>query len=682
MTLGYACFKGLQSPAQYYGPQRLLYPLKRRTDGSFARISLEQVLDEISDRLRRIIDRHGPGAVATFLGSGGYGSASAQPALVSWMRAIGSSSLFSSLTIDQSAKFIANYRMGFWGAGLVPFSEADVWMFVGANPLVSVQGLTGFPALNPQKRLKQARARGMKIIVIDPRQSETAKFADIHLQLKAGEDVAMAGGLLNIILSEGWEDRDFCTEHVKNLDTLKLAVSAFTPEYLEARTGVAVGQVHGAARLFAHQCHRGALSSGTGPSMGPHSNLAEHLYACINVVCGRFVRTGQRIHNPGVLGLPRVRRAQVVRRRSRPWERGPRSRTGHGTLQGEMMSGILAEEILQPGNGQVRCLIADGGNPVSALPDLKKTVRAFKSLELLVSIDPYMNNTARLAHYILPPKLPYERHDLPMLFYETAIYPEPFVQYARPVVPPPEGSELIDDWYFYWATAKRLGKTLEYDGVPLDMVTPPTTEELLKILVRRGSIPFEELRQCTAGKLIDLPAQFAQPADPLNASKFDVIPDDVGRELREALAPSRIKDTAGDVFPYRLAVRRQRDVFNSAYRDIPLITKRHPFNPVYIHPVDIQTLGFSEGDTVRIESDHGSMRAILATDESMRPGVVSVSHGWGGLSGEPTDDEPGCNVNLLVSTHKDVEAINAMPRYGGIPIRIIAAEDQSRNPSS
>lgn len=675
MTLGYACIKGLQAPAQYYGPQRLLHPLKRGPNGRFTRISLEQALDEISERLRGIIANHGPESVAAFLGSGGYGSASTQPALVGWMRAIGSPAMFSSLTIDQSAKFIANYRMGFWSAGLVPFSGADVWMFVGTNPLVSINGLTGFNAMNPHKRLKQARARGMKIIVIDPRVSETAKYADVHLQLKAGEDVAMAGGLLNIILKEGWEDRKFCEEHVEGLDSLKSAVSVFTPRYVEERTGVPAVRVREAAMLFAHQCYRGALSSGTGPSMGPHSNLAEHLYACINVVCGRFPRAGERIQNPGVIGPPRVRRAQVIRRQIRPWEKGPKSRTGHGTLQGEMMSGVLADEILTPGKGQIRCLIAEGGNPVSALPDLEKTVRAFESLELLVAIDPYLTNTSQLAHYILPTRLPFERHDLPMMFYETAIYHEPFVQYATPVVPPPEGSEVIDDWYFYWATGQRLGLALEYDGVPLDMSAPPTTEDLLALLVRRGSIPFEELRQCTSGKRIDIPPQYVQPADPATASKFDVLPADVARELRDALTDST--DPENGLYPYRLAVRRMRDVYNSIGRTIPVVAKRHPFNPAYVSPLDMEFLGLNCGDIVRIESEFGSIPAILAADDSMRPGVISMSHGWGGLSGTPTSEEPGSSVNVLVSSSSNVENVNAMPRFGGIPIRIVPAENQS-----
>lgn len=671
MTMGYVCIKALVAQAQYYGPQRILRPLKRDSGGRFKPIPLEQALDEISDKLRGIIAQSGSESVATYMGSGGYASASAQPALVGWMRAIGSPKMFSSLTIDQSAKFIANYRLGFWSAGVVPFAEADVWIFAGANPLVSVQGLTGFPALNPQKRLKQARARGMKLIVIDPRRTETARYADIHLQLKAGEDVAMAGGLLNIILCEGWEDRAFCAEHVQGLVALKEAVSVFTPDYVEQRTGVPSGQVREAARLFALQCRRGALTSGTGPSMGPNSNLAEHLYACINVICGRFVRSGERISNPGVLGAPRERRAQVIRRKTRPWERGPRSRTGHGTLQGEMMSGILAEEILRPGRGQVRCVISEGGNPVSALPDLEKSVRAFKSLELLVAIDPYLNNTSRLAHYILPSKLPFERHDLPMMSYETAIYPEPFVQYAKPVVPPPEGSELVDDWYFYWATAGRLGLTIDYDGVPLDMSAAPTTEHLLALLVRRGLISFEELRECNTGKIVELPPQYAKPADPATASRFDVLPDDVAGELYSALDDT--SELENDAYPYRLAVRRMRDVFNSSGRDIPVIRKRHPYNPAYLNPADLDSLGLEDGDCIFIESEQGSMPAIVAADESMRIGVVSITHGWGGLAGGASGEEPGSNVNLLVSTNKYVEAVNAMPRFGGIPIRIVPA---------
>lgn len=676
ITSGYVCIKGLQADAQYYGPQRLLHPQKRGPDGTFSSIPLEDALDEIAEQLREIIDHHGPEAVGLFFGTGAYLNVTAMPALSGWMNAIGSPSKFSSMTIDQSAKFIAKYRMGFWSAGMIPFAEADVWMFVGMNPLVSMNGLAGFPTLNPQKHVKEAKARGMKFIVIDPRKTEMARYADIHLQPKAGEDVAMAGGLLNIILSEGWYDREFCAKHVAGLDELRRAVSAFTPELVERRTQVAPVKVREAAELFALQCQRGAMSSGTGPSMGPHSNIAEHLYACLNVVCGRFLRAGDRISNPGLMSKQHLHRAQVIRRDVRPWEKGPKSRSGHGTLMGEMMSGVMADEILRPGKGQIRCVIAEGGNPVAALPDMEKSARAFSSLDLLVAIDPYLNTTSRLAHYILPTKLPYERHDLPSIFYETLMFPEPFAQYANPVVPPPEGSEVIDDWYFYWATAKRLGLNLTYDGAPLDMVVPPTSEEIIALTLRRGVLSFEEMQDCTRGKIFDLPAQYVEPADPATADKFDLIPDDVARELRAALEDINLPNT-DDRYPYRLAVRRMRDVMNSGCRDLPRIAKRVPYNPAFIHPDDLSELGFRDGEAARIESDHGAIEAILEADETMLPGVISMSHGWGAVPDDKSGVESGSSVNLLVSSSKNVEVVNAMPRFGGIPIRIVPASSSA-----
>ena len=184
---------------------------------------------------------------------------------------------------------------------------------------------------------------------------------------------------------------------------LRRAVESFTPEYVGKRAGLARGQLRQAAELFAHNAKRGAAIAGTGPDMAQHSNLAEHLIECLNVVCGRYLREGERVPNPGVLMPRQPRRARVIAPR-RSWESGHKSRIrGVGMLFGEMMAGIMADEILVPGKGQIKAIIVDGGNPVNSLPDQRKTVQALSSLELLVTIDPVMSNTAKLSHYILPP---------------------------------------------------------------------------------------------------------------------------------------------------------------------------------------------------------------------------------------------------------------------------------------
>lgn len=674
-SLGYACFKGLQAPATHYSPERILHPLKRREDGTFERIELERALDEIAERTARILQRDGGEAIAGYRGSQGIITSSAALMLPAWLKALGSPKFFTSATIDQSAKLVSLGRIGLWPAGRVPFAQSDVLMIFGGNPLVSVAS-NGFDFRNPNKRLKEAKTRGMKLIVIDPRRSETARHADVFLQPRPGEDVSVAAGLLHIILAEGWEDREFCARYVDQLDVLRAVVAPFTPEYVQRRADVPADDLRAAAELFAHR--RGPVASGTGPNMGPHSNLAEHLFECLNVVCGRFLREGERIPNPGVLSPRWPRRAQVIPA-PRWWEHGFKSRIGgYGVIDGEMMTGILADEILQPGTGQVRALFNDGGGIANAVPDQRKIVDALRSLELLVSIEPFMTPTAQLSHYILPPKMHYERPDLPMFVYEGFIYPEPFTRYTPPVLPVPEGSELVDDWYVFWAVAQRLGIAIDYDGERLDMQHPPTTDELLAIIARRAPRPLEEIRQHPLGLVFDELVQYVEPAEDGADSRFTVMPEDVVAEMQAVAAEpldavARLRD--GSRATHLLAVRRNRNLYNSTGRFVTSIRERAPHNLAYLHPDDIAALGLSEGAALEITSDYGSIVAQTAADDSLRSGVVSISHGFGGLPDAGGDyARDGVSTNLLTSTDAELQSINAMPRMSALAVALRAAD--------
>jgi anaerobic selenocysteine-containing dehydrogenase len=639
LTRGYACVKGLYAHETHYHPDRILHPLKRQADGTFARFDLNTALDEIAAKLEQIIARYGPDAVAALRGTPQYMNVAVNYMMPDWLTAIGSKSFFSTVTIDQSAKWVAVERLGMWGAGADPFASADVLMMVGVNPFVSL-GAGNLPSPNPVKTMRDARARGLKLIVIDPRRSETARHADMLLQPLPGEDVTVMAGLLNIILRERWHDKEFCARHVNNLEGLAAAVADYTPEYVSRRADVAVADLLAAARLFAEPIvtadgtrrKRGGASSGTAPNMVPHSNLAEHLVQCLNVVCGRFARPGDVFANSGVMG-PRPPMVATVYPPQRSWEKGWRSRVGNiGMIFGEKMTGVLAQEILTPGQDQVRALFAGGANPANAVPGEEKMTAALRDLDLLVSIDPFMSNTARLAHYIIPPKMMLERPDTPSRFWEPFMMPIPYAQYSEAVIPIPAGAEVVDEWYVFWALAKRMGKTIVFDGVALDRDTPPTNEELLAIVARHSRLSFEEIKRQTSGKIFDLPPMVVQPEPEGATGRFEVIPEDVGQELAEV----RQEVWAAGEFPFRLAVRRMREAQNSSFRNAPTIHRMVPYNAAHIHPEDLAALGIGSGDTVQIASAHGSIDAIVEADDSLRRGIVSISHGWGdgGLGGQ------------------------------------------------
>jgi anaerobic selenocysteine-containing dehydrogenase len=345
-------------------------------------------------------------------------------------------------------------------------------------------------------------------------------------------------------------------------------------------------------------------------------------------------------------------------------------------LGGEMMTGIMADEILQPGPGQVRAMIVHGGNPASSVPDQRKIVAALRSLELLVSIEPYMTATAKLSHYILPPTLQYERADLPLFLYEMLLYPVPFTRYAAAAAKPPEGAEVTDEIALFWGLARRLDLRLTVGGVAIDMTNEPTVEDSLKIAARHAPVPWDEITRHPRGAVFEAEPQFALPADPQTAGRFTLAAPDIVAEIAEVAAESA---GPSDAFPHRLAARRHRDRFNSMGNLLSGIRRRAPYNVVSINPQDLAAQGLEAGDWVELRSDSGAVRAIAEADPTLRPGVVSLIHGFGDLPEDEDYETHGVSTNLLISTDRDLQTINAMPRMSAIPVSIGRAAGGARN---
>ena len=670
LSRGYICVKGRKGDVEN-GDTRLLHPLKRQADGSFEPIDSEQALDEIAERIAAIISREGPDAMACYRGTPNFSRAAPFHMLPAWMDAIGSTSFFSTLTIDQSAKVVCADRMGTWAAGKPHFRDADLWLWVGSNLPVSLGLSLGCIPSNPALQIRAAKARGMRMIVIDPRRTELASEADLHLQPRPGEDPTIAAGLIRIILSEGWEDREFCRRHVSGLEELRTAVAPFTPDYVEKRADVPAADLYRAARMFALESRKGVASTGTGPDMAARSNLAEHLYECLNVLCGRFLQEGDRIWNVLPLGPRSEARAEVVPP-TRSWESGPKSRVRNtGRILGEMLSGAMADEILTPGRGQIKGMIVAAGNPVAALPDVRKTVRAFKSLDLLVSIDPFMTATSRYADYILPTTTQYEHADITYAF--PMPFLEPFAQYTPAIVNPPRGADVVEDWYPFWALAKRLGKPIAYAGVPLGFDRAPTTDELIEILTRHAQVSLEELKASARGKVYAIDATVGPGRPEAAAARFELAPSDVVADVHDVAMEPVVGDVAADGtrFTHRLISRRMRSVINSRLQGFPSIRSRNPYNPAWLHPDDLARHGLSDGAKIYIVSETGRIPAIVESDATVKPGVVSMTHSWGGVPDEDSAyEEVGSSTNLLVSSENHSESINAMPRFSAVPVRL------------
>ena len=599
--------------------------------------------------------------------------------LPAFLREIGSQAYYSTMTIDQSAKWVTFERLGGWAAGKDSFEVADVLMMVGTNPLVSLSTFN-FSLQNPVKTMREARARGLKLIVIDPRETETAKHADVFLQPLPGEDATVLAGLIRIVLQEGWHDAEFCAAYADGLDALRQSVEAFTPSYVAARAGVSEDGLRHAATLFAEPLRsadairrkRGSAASGTGPNMAAHSNLSEHLVECLNVICGRFARPGDQVMNPGVLSARYPRRAEVIPP-GRSWEdKANRSPSGYGMLFGERMTGALIDDILADSSERVRALLVVGGNPAIALPDARKAQEGLGALDLLVTIDPFLTQTARLSHYVIPPTLMFERADVGSREYETIITFAPYGQYDEPVIAPPAESEVTDDWVVIWELLRRMGRSVTLGGVTFDMHSRPESEQLIAFLVQGSAVPFDDIRLHAKGHIFDVPPMTVEAGDPASSARFNLAPGDVLAEIEEVHGEWPGSPLRSSEFTHRLSVRRTREVQNSMYRNLPSIRARVRSNPAFLNPDDIDELAFLEGDAVAVSSPHGRIICTVRSDPTVRRGVVSMTHGWGALLGE-IGTESGANVNELTSGVSGRDPINAMPQFSGFPVRIEAA---------
>lgn len=693
---GYTCPKGRAMPEGHYAESRILHPQKRMPDGSYVSIPMEQALDEIAERLKAIMAEHGTDALAVYPGNGNLSNPINPVIGAMFIMAMGTfpERFFSVQTIDQAGKVIAQALHGRWMAGPNPFGSAETWIMVGTNPVISKQGIM----VNPGQLVKQAVKNGMKLIVVDPRETESATHAFLHLQAQPGQDPTLLAGFLHVILGENLYDAAFVAENAIGIDILKAAVAGFTPAHVAAATGVAEDQILLAARTFA-AAKSGCVVTATGAHFPLHGTLSEYLSLCLNTVCGRWVRAGETHGQPHVL-LPEVDIRAQPYAPYQPWDHSVLSRINGlpKTVVGAP-TGTLPDEILTPGKGQVRALICSGSNPAVSLPDQNRTGRALAALELLVAIDVEMSNTARMADYVIPDRMSMEtpgctQFSESMKYYGiwTGGYEVPYAMYAPAIVPPPAGSDTIESWEFFYEIAKRLGRQIVYYGnaagtgqhwdklpvpFPLDLERRPTTDEMFEAMCSGSRVPLDEVKRHRHGKLYDdldltvLPRAadcdaMLQLADPTMMAELEVVRTQRG-------------DTANPSaeYPLLLTPRRVNEMMNSIGRQNPKLAHRRAYNPAFLNPSDMERFGVRPGDVIRIRSEHGEIEGVAEAEGRLRPGTLSMAHCFGTNPAE--DNDPfgqGACTSRLIDANAAYDPIFGQPRMGAIPVAIARAAEE------
>jgi anaerobic selenocysteine-containing dehydrogenase len=678
---GYTCIKGRAQPDLHAHPNRVLHHLKRVDDG-FVRVGADAATAEIAAKLRTIIDTHGPRSVAYYGATGVAQSPLTDPFFGALMRAVGSPMRFSPNSIDKPGRHLARALHGAWMAPLQGYQDPDVALLIGANPYRTYYGAA---AGNPGRWLSQRLDEGMELLVIDPRRSDVAKRASLHLQPRPGHDVEILACLIHVLLAEDLIDHEFVAENAEGLEDLRRAVARCTPEAVAGWADVAPESLVELARRFA-RAGRGYIACGVGPGFSNSSTLVEYLVLVLETLTGHWLRAGEVVDRVPTL-LPAGPYFAQAQSPKPAWGLGiEMGFAGLTQTSAGLPTGTLAEEILQQGHKKVRALICVGGNPVLSWPDQTRVLEALRDLELLVVVDPFMTPTAREAHYVIAPPLPYETPGMTLLqdhiintptFYGPA---EAWAQYTDAVVDPPAGSDVLPEWEFAYDLARELGVPLELGamsvtpdapavGIKVDMVNKPTAEESLASLAVGSRVPLDEVKRHPSGSTFPSPSLRVGAKQDGWSGRFDIANSSMMGDLAAAVERS---DAAEDDhgFPFRLIMIREQNQFNSTLND-PIMNRNRFHNPAYMHPEDLADLALRPGDPVTISSRRSHIRAIVEAEPNLRRGLVAMSFAYGGPP--ETDDafrEVGSPPSRLLTLADFADPHVGMPRIGDIPVAV------------
>ena len=476
-TGGFSCVKGLKQYKLYESPDRLMHPLRRTGTGDYARADWDVALREIGTKVAQLRRDHGPDSIAMYVGTAaGFGVL--HPVFAQgFMTALGSRNMFSSATQDCANKFaVARHVYGF--PFTQPFPDVDhtqCLIVVGANPAVSKWSFV--QVSNPVQRLKSIAKRGAKLYFVDPRKTESAKAAGEHVFIRPNTDVFFYLAFLHEVLERGAVARERIDAHMLGFDQLAALARPWTPERSAEVTKIPAAKLRELVDAYL-QADGAALYCSTGVNMTSNGSLAFWLQEVINAITGNLDRRGGTLVGRGVIDFPRFAADKGILMRS------DTSRIGNfGAVNDAFAGGLLADEILTPGKGQIKALFVTGGNPLITMANAARLREAFGQLELLVCLDIFQGETASLAHYVLPCTSPLQRPDLPFIFpLMLGLQSRPYLQATREVVPPQ--GEQRDEATIYLDLCRASGVNLFGSAIAQRTLGSSTrADELVKVRV-------------------------------------------------------------------------------------------------------------------------------------------------------------------------------------------------------
>jgi anaerobic selenocysteine-containing dehydrogenase len=702
---GYICPKGVAVKDVHDDPDLVRTPLIKR-NGVFEPASWAEAMEYSATRLKAIQDQHGKDAVGFFIGNGFANNSGMMLYLGLFLEAVGSRQAYTSASLDQLSRLVAVMYM-YGGSGLLPIPDIDRTTFFvahGANPIVSNGSLMTAPGI--PDRLRDLRRRGGKLVVIDPRFNETARVADQHIPIRPGTDAPFLLACINHLFASGQVKLGRLAEFSNGLETVRNLVEDFTPESVEDLCGVPAAALRDLVDAFA-----GAESAvwygRTGTCTQRFGTLTNWLLELMHILTGNLDRVGGAMFPAGA--IPPMAYAETLQGGVAPFGRWRSRVNGLPELCGILPSAALPDEILGPGEGQMRGFIAMGGNPVICAPNGAKLDEALASLDFMLAVDIYINETTRHADVILPNASTYSESNYYLM--HIAFMVRSWVKWTPPVFP--DSGDQLKGWEIMRGLAAHLtgqdedeleetfvrnwlkgfiaggehprAAEIDLEAARSAIGDTPGPDRLYDVLIRTGrygdafgldpeGLTVERLAQHPEG--LDMGPMTPQLPGKLRTpdGKIDLAPGPLVADLDRLRA--WMAEPKGDGL--LLIGRRHARSKNSWMHNIEMLARGKDRCTLIIHPKDAEPLHIADGDVVKVFTDLASIEIAAEVSDQIMPGVVSIPHGRGhgqaATSMQVANARPGVNVNALLS-EDDVDPASASNVLNGVRVRVARAVD-------
>lgn len=659
---GHVCPKGLAQRELYHDPDRLTRPLRRR-GGKWEEVGWSEALSEAGARLAAVQKRYGQDALGVYYGNPTAHNYGALLMLVPFILGMKTRNVYSASSVDSLTRMLISLLL-YGNQALLPIPDLErtrLLLILGANPVVSNGSVMTAP--DCKKRLAELRARGGKIIVIDPRRTETAAMADAHYFIRPGSDALLLLAMLDVVFKDGLGDGGPLRTMLTGLDRLRAVAAEYPPERVAAAVGIGADDIKALAREFA--VTPGAVCYGRmGTSTQEFGALATWLCDALNIVTGNLDREGGAMFTSPAVDLPGL--AKLLRQPGY-FNRWQSRVSGLPEFNGEFPAAVFAEEMETEGPGQIKALLTMAGNPALSLPNGPRLERAFSRLEYMVSIDFYLNETTRHAHLILPPTTLFETDHYSVLEHAMAV--RNTAHYAPALFARPPGA--MHNWEIQVELVHELekhrgGMEGKLAGVKRSALRLFNPKRQLDLLLRLGPHKLSVKKLAAHPHGLDLGPLEPRLARAINTKdgRVNLAPGlllaDLGR-LNKKLDERR--DQAPDQFI--LISRRTLRSMNSWLHNLAPLVQGKRRCTLQMNPADAKRLELSDGQDVAVSSRVGRIEVPLEITDEMMPGVVSMAFGWG-------HDRPGARLGVAAAhagvSMNDIVDESLYDRLSGISV--------------